>query len=250
LLPLAELAVAVALLLPVSSWWGALGALTLLFVVGIGSHLARGQHPDCHCFGQLHSAPAGWPTLIRNLVLAAVAGVVVAFGRNTPGPGVLDWLAPLSVSQRTLVLVGVLLLALLIGEGWVLFQSMGQQGRLLLRIEALEARLAAAGQAPSQATASTAGRADSMPAPTFALPTLSGAPITLEALRALGKPVVLIFSDPGCGPCTALLPEVGRLSARTGGQSGRGAHQSGDGRGQSSEGDRVWADACAVAEGS
>jgi len=29
-------------------------------------------------------------------------------------------------------------------------------------------------------------------------------------LRTLGKPVVLLFSDPGCGPCTALLPEVGR----------------------------------------
>ena len=27
---------------------------------------------------------------------------------------------------------------------------------------------------------------------------------------ALGKPVVLLFSDPGCGPCNALLPEIGR----------------------------------------
>jgi peroxiredoxin len=34
--------------------------------------------------------------------------------------------------------------------------------------------------------------------------------VTLDALRALGKPVVLLFSDPGCGPCTALLPEVAR----------------------------------------
>src|SRR5215472_16732848 len=83
LLPLAELAVAVALLLPATAWWGAVGALTLLllFVVGIGSNLARGQHPDCHCFGQLHKGTAGWPTLLRNLVLAAIAGLVVAFGR-------------------------------------------------------------------------------------------------------------------------------------------------------------------------
>jgi uncharacterized membrane protein YphA (DoxX/SURF4 family) len=75
LLPLAELAVAVALLLPITAWWGAVGALALLlmFVIGIGFNLARGRQPDCHCFGQLHSAPAGWPTLIRNLVLAAVA---------------------------------------------------------------------------------------------------------------------------------------------------------------------------------
>src|SRR5690349_7536129 len=70
LLPLAELAVAVALLPTSSAWWGAVGALALLliFVTGIGYNLARGRTPDCHCFGQLHSAPAGWSTLIRNLV--------------------------------------------------------------------------------------------------------------------------------------------------------------------------------------
>jgi peroxiredoxin/uncharacterized membrane protein YphA (DoxX/SURF4 family) len=212
LLPVAELVVVVALIPPVSSWWGALGALVLLllFVGGISYNLARGRHPDCHCFGQLHSAPAGWSTLIRNLVLAAVAGVVVAFGRSTPGPGVLDWLAPLSLAQRIEVLAGVVMLVLLIGEGWVMFQIMSQQGRVLLRLEALEARLAEAGLAPSQAAGGTAGLAVGTAAPNFTLPTLSGETRTLQALRALGKPVVVIFSDPGCGPCMALLPEIGR----------------------------------------
>ncbi|MFL5696682.1 MAG: MauE/DoxX family redox-associated membrane protein [Ktedonobacteraceae bacterium] len=213
LLPLAELAVAVASIPPVSAWWGALGALALLllFVVGIGSNLARGRQPECHCFGQLHSAPAGWPTLIRNLVLAAVAAVVVGFGRSTPGPGVFDWLDALPIPQRIEVLVGVLLLVLLIGEGWLLWQVMAQQGRLLLRLEAVEARLAEAGlvAVPHQA-AGTAGLTVGSPAPPFALPTLTSETTTLQALRGLGKPVVLIFSDPGCGPCMALLPEIGR----------------------------------------
>src|SRR5215204_6450555 len=68
LLPLAELAVAVALVPASTAWWGAAGALglLLLFVVGIGVSLARGRQPECHCFGQLHSAPAGWMTLARN----------------------------------------------------------------------------------------------------------------------------------------------------------------------------------------
>ena len=81
LLPLAEIVVAVALILPVSAWWGALGALALLllFVAGISYNLARGRTPDCHCFGQIHSSPAGRPTLIRNLLLAAIAGFVVGF---------------------------------------------------------------------------------------------------------------------------------------------------------------------------
>jgi peroxiredoxin len=212
LLPLTELAVAVALLPTFLVWWGALGALILLllFVVGIGYNLAHGRQPECHCFGQLYSSPAGWPTLIRNVVLAAIAGVIVALGRSTPELGVQDWLAPLSIAQRIEVLAGVVVLVLLIGEGWVIFQIMSQQGRLLLRLEALEARLAEVGLAPSKATGATAGLTVGTPAPSFALPTLSGEPTTLDALRTLGKPVVLLFSDPGCGPCNALLPEVGR----------------------------------------
>jgi peroxiredoxin/uncharacterized membrane protein YphA (DoxX/SURF4 family) len=217
LLPLAELAVALALIPTISAWWGALGALTLLllFVVGIGSNLARGQHPDCHCFGQLHSAPADWPTLIRNLLLAASAGLVVVFGRGLPAPGLFAWLTALPVAQRIEVVAGLVVVALLIGEGWVLFQVMAQQGRLLLRIEALEAERAATGIAPQPATTGNpAPPVTGLPvgtvAPAFTLPTLSGETIALQALRALGKPVVLIFSDPGCGPCNALLPEIGR----------------------------------------
>jgi uncharacterized membrane protein YphA (DoxX/SURF4 family) len=66
LLPLAELAVAAALIPTSTALWGAIGALALLlvFLVGIGINLARGRKPDCHCFGQLHSAPAGWKTLV------------------------------------------------------------------------------------------------------------------------------------------------------------------------------------------
>jgi peroxiredoxin/uncharacterized membrane protein YphA (DoxX/SURF4 family) len=217
LLPVAELVVALALLPTISAWWGALGALALLllFVIGISFNLAHGRQPDCHCFGQLHSAPAGWPTLIRNLGLAGVAGVIVAFGRSTPGLSAFDWLSLLSLSQRIDALVGMLLLALLIGEGWLLVQVMAQQGRLLLRIEAMEAQRAATGMAPQPILAekivsAVAGLPVGSPAPSFALPTLTGEPTTLDALRALGKPVVLLFSDPGCGPCNALLPEIGR----------------------------------------
>src|SRR4029077_10334873 len=121
LLPLAERGTAVALFVPLTSWWGAVGALALLliFVAGIGYNLAQGRTPDCHCFGQLHSAPAGWSTLIRNLVLAGVAGLVVAFGRNVSGPGVLDLLSGLTVTQRLELLGGVLLLTVLIVESWL-----------------------------------------------------------------------------------------------------------------------------------
>src|SRR5437868_5178254 len=80
LLPFAELAVTVALIIPALAWWGALGALVLLllFVAGIAYNLTIGRKPDCHCFGVFYSSAIGKNTLIRNLVLAVVAVLVVA----------------------------------------------------------------------------------------------------------------------------------------------------------------------------
>src|ERR671938_1135868 len=101
LLPLGELAVAAALIPTATAWWGAIGALALLtlFIVGIGTNLARGRRPDCHCFGQLHSSPAGWNTLLRNGVLAAVAAFVVWEGKEGAGPSAVSWLGTLSAAQ-------------------------------------------------------------------------------------------------------------------------------------------------------
>ena len=68
LLPFAELAVAILLLFVPTARWGALGALLLLlaFSAGVARAMSRGEAPDCHCFGQIHSEPAGRSTLIRN----------------------------------------------------------------------------------------------------------------------------------------------------------------------------------------
>src|SRR5258708_12113798 len=59
LLPLAEIAVAVTLVLPLTAWWGAVGAVTLLliFVAGIGYTHPQRPPPDCHCSLPLPSAP-------------------------------------------------------------------------------------------------------------------------------------------------------------------------------------------------
>src|SRR5688500_16928036 len=119
LLPLAELAIAATLLPASTAWWGVLGALALLsvFVAGIGINLARGRTPDCHCFGQLHSAPAGWKTLARNGALAALAGFVLWAGYDGgAGPSALAWLGALSTAQLLGLLGGVVVLALLAGQ--------------------------------------------------------------------------------------------------------------------------------------
>lgn len=82
LLPLTELGAAALLVVPATARWGALLALLLLafFVAAIAVNLAKGRRPDCRCFGQVHSAPAGWSTLVRNLVLASGAAFVVVAG--------------------------------------------------------------------------------------------------------------------------------------------------------------------------
>lgn len=204
LLPLAELAVAAALIPASTAWWGAVGALVLLllFVVGISANLVRGRKPECHCFGQLHSEPAGWKTLVRNGILAAVAGFVVWQGYGGAGPSAVGWLASLSTAQLLGLGFGVAVLGMVAAQWWFLLGLLRQNGRLAMRLEALEDGL--------QEEEPPAGLALGEAAPDFELPNLQGDRLTLEALRAPGKPVLLLFTDPNCGPCTAMFPDVGR----------------------------------------
>ncbi len=47
------------------------------------------------------------------------------------------------------------------------------------------------------------------PAPLFSLPDLDGQTVSLESYR--GRKVLLVFSDPNCGPCDAVAPELARI---------------------------------------
>ncbi len=215
LLPLAELATAILLIPLATAWWGGLAALTLLllFVVGIAVTMARGQAPDCHCFGQLHSEPVGWSTVVRNVVLALIAGLIVATGHTDAGSSAVAWMGDRSTMEDLGIVVGVLLTLAIIGEGWLLLHLLQQNGRLLARVETLEAGAGVDGVAPrpaAQPAAPAAGLPVGSVAPSFSLSGLHGETLTLDALRASGKPTLLLFSDPHCGPCNALLPEIGR----------------------------------------
>jgi len=79
LLPLAELAVAAALLVGPWARLGAAGALALLglfsFVVAL--NLAAGRQTDCHCFGRLPSSRIGAATLVRNGMLAVLSALLL-----------------------------------------------------------------------------------------------------------------------------------------------------------------------------
>ena len=212
-LPVAELAVAAALIPASTTFWGALGALALLLLItaGIGLNLARGHKPYCHCFGQIYSAPAGWRTLTRNAALLAVAGFIVWQGYDSATPSALGWLGNLSVIHLVALVVGGIVLGALTAQWWFMLNLMRQNGRLLTRLEELEEACASS---PSSSNGAEACPEEGLPvgssAPDFELPELGGERVSLSSLRSAGKPTVLIFTDPDCGSCNALLPEVGR----------------------------------------
>jgi methylamine dehydrogenase accessory protein MauD len=216
LLPIAELAVAAALISVETAWLGAVGALLLLslFALAIGANLARGRKPDCRCFGQLRSAPAGWSTLARNAVLAAPAVLVVWQGwEGDVGPSVFGWAGALSAIQALAVFAVVLVTGLLAAQCWLLFRLLRQNGRLVRRLEGVEAALADARLTltPSENGAQEmAGLPVGTQAPAFELPDLEGEEVTLDSLRSSGRPVLLVFTEPGCGYCEELLPELSR----------------------------------------
>ncbi|HEU4697698.1 MAG TPA: redoxin domain-containing protein [Gemmatimonadales bacterium] len=201
-LPLVELGIAALLLFGASARWGAVAALGLLglFTLGIVGTLVRGRRPDCHCFGQLHSAPVGWSTVGRNGALAAIAAVVLGWGGRSSE---ITGLGGVGLGVATGVALGTAVLGLGVAliEGWLLLNMLRQQGRLLLRLERAEKVLH---------LAEGSGLLVGESAPDFELPTLDGDRLSLASLRLAGRPVLLFFMDPRCGPCELVLPDVAR----------------------------------------
>jgi hypothetical protein len=181
----AELATAV-LVVPASTAvagaWAAI-ALLVLFSLAAVTNLVRGRRPECHCFGQLHSAPIGPGLLVRNAVLIGLAVVVVS---NDGGPSLPAWLSALNDATRVGVIVGVAAFAGLAVEGAVIWTLFAKYGQLLLRVDALSA--SSDGEAVGIEQMSRT-------APEFTLAGLYGETMTLASLRSRDRPVVLVFTE-------------------------------------------------------
>jgi uncharacterized membrane protein YphA (DoxX/SURF4 family)/peroxiredoxin len=227
LLPLLELVVAAALIPASLVWYGAWGALTLLalFLLAVGVAMARGRKPDCHCFGQIHSAPVGWQTLVRNVVLAAGAGLLIYRGPGKSGPDIWTWIATLSETGQKLAFVAGLVVCFiffrLLNSARPESQSIASQLSLSVDEEEAEEEETPAPRstprprpqprpAPAGPVARGIGLPIGTPAPEFELPDLNGAKRSLQSLREPGKNVLLIFLSPFCKPCQAMLPNLVR----------------------------------------
>ena len=192
-LPLVELTTALLLVFKPTAQAGAVLALLLLgvFVVAIANALRSGLTVDCNCFGALHSSPAGRNTIGRNAVLAAIAAFALVEG---PGPAIDSWVA--DRTGAVIVTVGLSLLGLVLA---VTAFSVWRRNRSLTE-EVRSAHRIMDGLPPGLPVGTLA--------PDFDVPAVDGGRLTLASLRDRGKPIVLLFTAPGCGPCEGLMPDI------------------------------------------
>ena len=212
LLPAFELGIAVGLLRSSSVRYaaGCSLVLLLLFIIVILRNLIAGRHPSCNCFGQRHSAPISWRTLVRNALLLTCAVILVIVDPSQYGlnlAGVNQWW-----QDHNLTILAVVVVAMVV-QFWLILLLMAQRGQMLLRLERLEAASRSTAPPGPNPTSNDSKSLSSRliigtKAPEFALPDANGNVITLASLRAAHKPVLLVFTHPSCAPCMAVLPEI------------------------------------------
>ncbi|MEA2203251.1 MAG: hypothetical protein QOE77_27 [Blastocatellia bacterium] len=188
LLPAFELAIAIGLLFTSSTQVSAAAALgiLMLFVVAIGYNLKQGRTHDCHCFGQLYSRPLGWPTLARNVVFALGAAFVLWQQPQAANTSLLDSLAGMRPWQWLIIIA--------LGAGAIAAVFYGRQRN---QREAVN---------PSHGSQ---GLPVGAIAPDFSLPDYEGGTTSLRSLLEPGKPLMLVFVSPMCGPCVLFFKEIG-----------------------------------------
>jgi peroxiredoxin len=213
-LPFAEIVFAYCFLFVSTSWLGAIGGLILLltFSGGMLWQMAKGNAPDCHCFGQMHSEPISPKTLIRNIIFAILALFLIAQGRDGQGYSLSDG------TSNTMQLILILIVLMLVGVAvFYLKKILDGQTELLRRIELLEV-VSGEGRPLERSDAGSPhdGLPIGAPFPAFELRDMSGRTVSPSSLLANDKPAVFFFVSPTCEPCKALLPEMERWEAELG----------------------------------
>ncbi len=172
LLPAIELTVSVALALGMGIRPASVATLVLLisFAVAVGVNIIRGRDLDCHCFGSWFQDKVDWFTLLRILVLTALAAIVFVAPERSLGAG----------EQLILMIFGA--------TAVVIAALLNRAVRLALRI----------------------GWPGGLPvgdvAPPFTGETIKGLLINLNDY--LGKRLLLIFGFPRCNLCHRLVPRL------------------------------------------
>jgi len=205
LLPIAELIFAYCVLFVSYSWLGAAGALLLLvtFIGGMLVQMIKGEAPDCHCFGQIHSEPVGPKSLVRNIVIAVLPIVLLVSGRANQGYA----LGTSDAAIASNVVLASVVVAVIIGAAYM--SRLLRENVLLKRQLDLIEMLETGGTLIERDEAGDP--TDSLPIgapfPDFTLPDTSGKFVTFDHLIADPIPKLFLFVGPDCRPCKAMLEE-------------------------------------------
>lgn len=208
-LPWIEITLAIFLLLPYTVWVGGVISLILIaiFTILISYNLIKKKYPACNCFG-VDNKPINAFTLLRNIGLIACSLLLVLHGVQYEHKDIAAWFSDISTMLGLSSLLAWLLVVIVLVEGWIILKLIRQHGRLILRIDNLEYRLDIAGLRNLPDSALSNGLSIGTQAPSFSLPNLNGDNVSLDNFLAIKKPIVLVFSDPGCGPCAAMIPSL------------------------------------------
>jgi peroxiredoxin len=213
LVPLIEIVTAVGLIPKVSAFYGGVASFVLLstFNVLIAWNLIQGRSPECHCFGALSARPIDGYSLLRNALLSAGSLFVIwnfwpGSDRDIGSSSDLIFWAREPVGTFALA-VGVVLAAQSVFIAHLLSRAQSTESgwpppEIRSRISGLQRE----GLVMQGSSAATAGGV----APDFNLPGADGGIHDLGQLLSSRLPVILIFTQPGCSACQALMPEIQR----------------------------------------
>src|SRR5262245_43735791 len=109
----------------------------------------------------------------------------------------------------TLMVLPWLLIAV---GGWLIYQLLRQNGRILLRLDDLEAQVARLGS--GREGQARQGLSPGETAPDFELPDLTGQPTSLARWR--GRRVLLILFNPRCSFCEVMAADLAALGPEGG----------------------------------
>lgn len=216
-LPIFELLIVLFVLASETMWYGALGAVVLLtiFTVLMLVQLVKGNSHDCHCFGQIYSQAIGPKSVIKNLLMMVPAIVILLLMPRLSLNDLAQWLSRATdPGQSPGFLFGIAAIALLGTAVLYLKRTVDGQRIIADRLDNLEIsgekHEGHSHQHHEEMTAPNEGLPIGAPVPDFELPDINGRSVKFEQLMMRGKAMLFFFISPTCGPCKALLPEIGK----------------------------------------
>lgn len=205
-IPCIEIAIAILIAYPHTTWLGAGVAVTLLciFSFAIVFSLLRGRRPACHCFGANSSGTVSWMTVGRNAVFIAVSSFLFVEGQkqHTAWINLANYVTASShLSSFILALLGIVVAA----ESLVLLHLMKNYGSLLNMMDSAgirstePSRLYPVGSTLPDFRIQSVGRQG------------TSSESSLWQVLQDDVPALLVFADLACKPCEALLADISSL---------------------------------------